>query len=509
MTPSLGEPPILAVHDVHKVYPSGTHALRGVTMVVRPGSVHGLIGANGAGKSTLIKILCGAETVTRGRVLWETSEVSWTTPGQAREAGLATVHQHTPLVPSMTILENIYLGSTASLIWDAGARQIELERLCDRIGYNLDPQQLVSELSVGGRQMIAIIQALARDPTLVLLDEPTAALSTTERDILFRVIRRLSGQGTTFVYVSHFLDEVLDLTDHLTVLRDGSVVADQATADTTKTDLVAAIVGDRLARAEAQRAVEGNASAESLLEVRGLRSPGRFGPIDLSVHAGEVVGIAGMLGAGRTELLEAIFGADRSALGDVSVGGKQLRRWSSNLAVRIGLALVPEDRNRQGLIRDWSIQDNISLPYLSSHSRLGLFPREIDEERLSERAIDELAVKTDSGATLVGELSGGNAQKVVFGKWLYGPAKVFLLDEPAAGVDVGAKADIVQLIRQLAADDKGVLIVASEFEELLGVCDRILVMRRGEIIGDYPAASTDLHQLTALASGLEKVELQQ
>jgi ribose transport system ATP-binding protein len=241
---------------------------------------------------------------------------------------------------------------------------------------------------------------------------------------------------------------------------------------------------------------------EPLLVVDGLSSPGRFGPISLTVHAGEVVGLAGLLGSGRTELLEAIYGADRSAAGTVRVGAHRLRHRSPRAAVKAGMALVPEDRTRQGLLPEWEVWRNISLPDLSSMSRRRLLPERQRELQVAEQAIAELGIKTPSAETPVGELSGGNAQKVVFAKWLYGPARVFLLDEPSAGVDIGAKADIIQLIRRLARAGKGVLIVSSEFEELLGVCDRILVVRRGQIISERPVVDTDLHELTALASGL-------
>jgi ribose transport system ATP-binding protein len=493
---------VLAVEDVHKIYGNGTHALRGVSMSVRAGSVHGLIGANGAGKSTLIKILSGVETPTSGRLVWHGEPVAWTNPGQARDVGLAAVHQHTPLVPTLSVLDNVFLGPSKAIAWDARRRTEELTALCDRIGYHLDPQRTVDELSVGARQMVAILQALARDPSLVLLDEPTAALSPTEREVLFRSIRRLRDEGTTFVYVSHFLDEVIALTDHLTVLRDGSVVIDRPTAHTTKDDLVTAIVGQRLASVEAAPRAARTQPGTPLLEVRALASPGRFGPIDLTVHAGEVVGLAGLLGSGRTELLEAIYGADAAATGTVIVDGHRMRRRKPSAAVRRGLALVPEDRNRQGLLREWTINRNISLPYLADLSLRGAVPEEGRERELGKRAIAELGIKTESGDALVGELSGGNAQKVVFAKWLYGPAKVFLLDEPAAGVDVGAKADIIGLIHRLADAGKGVLIVASEFEELLGACDRILVVRRGLLVGERAAADTSLHDLTAMVSGL-------
>jgi ribose transport system ATP-binding protein len=494
--------PILVVADVHKIYSSGTQALRGVSLAIRPGSVHGLIGANGAGKSTLIRIMSGVESATSGTVSWHGEPVSWTTPGQALAVGLAAVYQHTPLVSTLSVLDNVFLGRKDSIRWDAARREAQLRELCERMDYDIDPQRTIGELSTGGRQMVAILQALARDAQLVLLDEPTAALSPHERDVLFRTIRRLRDQGTTFVYVSHFLDEILDLTDRLTVLRDGQVVVDAETSGVNKRDLVTAIVGQRLARVEQQTTTSQASTGEPLLVVDELSSPGRFGPIGLTVHAGEVVGLAGLLGSGRTELLEAIYGADRAASGSVRIGSHRLRHRSPRAAVRAGLALVPEDRNRQGLLRDWELWRNTSLPYLSNLSRRRVLPDRRRERAVADQAIADLGIKTPSADAPVGELSGGNAQKVVFAKWLYGPARVFLLDEPSAGVDVGAKADIIQLIRRLASAGKGVLIVSSEFEELLGACDRILVVRRGQIISERPVVDTDLHELTALASGL-------
>jgi ribose transport system ATP-binding protein len=502
MTEAPDAPPLLAASDVHKIYSSGTHALRGISLAVRPGTVHGLIGANGAGKSTLIKILSGVETSTSGTVAWKGEPVHWTNPSQALSSGLAAVHQHTPLVGTMTVLDNVFLGMGGTGRWDAVARQHELTELVDRIGYHLDATQLVSELSVGARQMVAILQALARDPALILLDEPTAALSPDERLVLFTTIRKLRSEGTTFVYVSHFLDEILDLTDHLTVLRDGRVVVDMATKETTKKDLVAAIVGDRLARIEAQHPSAPQVIGDPLLSVENLSSQGRFGPVNLTVHAGEVVGLAGLLGSGRTELLEAIFGADDSSSGTVRIADRKLRRHSPSAAVRAGIALVPEDRARQGLIRDWEIWRNVSLPYLPRMSWRRCLPHAKSEQELAERAISDLGIVAPSSSAPVGELSGGNAQKVVFAKWIYGPARVFLLDEPSAGVDVGAKADIIQLVRRLAAAGHAVLIAASEFEELLSSCDRLLIVRRGQIVAERTTASTDMHELTALASGL-------
>ena len=502
MTPDApSTPALIAVEDVHKRYASGTYALRGVSMAVRPGSVHGLVGANGAGKSTLIKILCGAQGANAGNMRWKGAVVDWSAPAQALAAGMATVQQNTPLVPTLSVLDNVYLARKESPRWDAVARRVQLTELSERMGYAIDPDATVADLAVGPRQMVAIMAALSRNPDVVLLDEPTAALSPTERDVLFRAIRRLRDDGTTFVYVSHFLDEVMDLTDHLTVLRDGRVVLDSPTAQISQSDLVTAIVGERLARMEKTTRPADRAVGEPLLQVRHLASGTKFGPVDLTVHAGEVVGIAGLLGSGRTELLEAIYGADGAASGERLLAGKPLGATPRS-AVAAGLALVPEDRAKQGFLRDWEIWRNLSLPYLRSLSWRGMVPIRSREEALADRAIDDLGIKAESRDMIVGELSGGNAQKVVFAKWLYGPTRVILLDQPSAGVDVGVKAEIIQLVRSLADQGRGVVIVTSEFEELLTSCDRILVMRRGRIVADRPAADTDLHELTALASGL-------
>lgn len=498
-------PPVLEIRDVHKTYGTGAHALRGVSMQVRPGTVHGLIGANGAGKSTLIKILSGAQVMSSGDISWRGHAVQWSSPSQALADGLAAVYQHTPLVPTLSVLDNVFMGHTDSGRWERDRRTKELSSLCSRMGYSLDGDDLVGELSVGARQMVAILQALARDPALVLLDEPTAALSPSEREILFASVRRLRDSGTTFIYVSHFLDEVLALTDHLTVLRDGTVVLDARTQDTDEAALITSIVGQRLAAFEADAPRVERELGDPVLEVRDLASGSAFGPVSFTVRAGEVVGIAGLLGSGRTELLEGIYGADRACTGSVLLHGRGGPR-SPRAAVRRGMALVPEDRAKQGFIADWEIWRNISLPDLPRLSWRRIFPSRTKERSRATQAMEELGIRAQSIDSKVGELSGGNAQKVVFAKWLYGTASIFLLDEPTAGVDVGAKSDILHLMRRLAGRGASVLIVTSEFEELIGACDRILVLRRGEIVADLLSSETDVHEVTALASGFRKAE---
>ncbi len=491
---------LLELRGVGKTYPNGTAALRGVSFKVQRGSVHGLVGANGAGKSTLIKIMAGALAPSAGTIVWKGMVAAWKRPADAHAAGLATIYQHIPLVPTLSVLDNVFLGRGG--LWRAQGQRLEhFQALLDRVGYTIDPLRLVSDLPIGQRQMVAIMQALALGAELVIMDEPTASLAQGERRIVFDTVRRLSArEGTGFLYCSHFLDEILSLTDHVTVLRDGRVVADAATADLTEDILVEGIVGKKLVRLDRDRTTMA-ATAPVALDVTDLRSPGKIQGVTFSVRQGEVVGLAGLLGAGRSEILEAIYGADPKATGAVRVHGRVVGR-SPSAGVRAGMALVPEDRTRQGLVTGWEIWRNISLPDLSALSRLDVFPLRAREQRRAEQAIIDLRIVTPSTSTVVGALSGGNAQKVVFAKWIYSDASVFLLDEPTVGVDVGTKADIRELVRGFARAGRAIVVVSSEFDELIAIAQRILVVRQGRIIAERSANTTSEHELVALAGGL-------
>lgn len=492
---------LLHLEGVRQVFPNGTVALRGVDLVVRRGSVHGLVGANGAGKSTLIKMLSGALQVTDGRVRWDSDEVRWSSPAAAIAAGVATIHQHIPLVPTLTVLENVFLHRRGWRRTGSGLHH-ELDALTTRVGYDVDPAALVSDLPIGERQMVAILQALAGGAALVVMDEPTSSLAAAERDVVFDVIRRLTAEGTTFIYVSHFLDEVLDLTDHITVLRDGRVVADAPTGSFDEERLVRAIVGRELMALEQAPPPEGpQTAAPVLLEARHLSSPSGLHDVSLAVREGEVVGIAGLLGAGRSELLHALFGADPSARGEVEVAGHRVAR-STRAAVEAGVALVPEDRNAQGLVGTLPLSRNTSLPDLDRLSRGTFVLDEPRERRRAQQAISALGIVAAGPGADVTELSGGNAQKVVFAKWMFGDARVFLLDEPTVGVDVGAKVDILRLVTSFAAAGNAVVIVSSEFDELLAVASRVLVLRHGRLVADVKAHRTSEQELVLLASGL-------
>jgi ribose transport system ATP-binding protein len=495
--------PLMRLDGVTKQFGNGVIALRGVDLEIVRGRVHGLLGANGAGKSTLIKILSGAYPPTSGTISWMGEVVSWSSPKEANDKGVATIHQHIPLVPTLSVVENVFLASTT--MWRQSAEMRgRFQSICERVGYWLDPDALVGDLSIGARQMVAIFQALGSGADLIVMDEPTASLATEERELVYRTVRRLSkGENKAILFVSHFLDEVMALTDQVTVLRDGQAVLRAETRELDETKIAEAIVGRQIAEMESsshERTGEALRDAPVLLELRDLSSPGKLSPISLQVRAGEVLGVAGLLGSGRSEMLHAIFGADPSATGDVILRGRKLRR-STAAAVKAGIALVPEDRMRQGLVPGFEIWRNTTLPALKGVSAGGFMPIEQSERARAVDAIERLSIKAASPDVFVTELSGGNAQKVTIAKWLYSDVDVFLLDEPTAGIDIGAKTDILILVRRLASEGKAVIVVSSEFEELILASDRIVVLRDGRCVAQRVVADTSEHELVLLAGG--------
>lgn len=502
MSEPLAEP-IMRLVSIAKTFGNGTVALRGVDLEIHRGMVHGLLGANGAGKSTLIKILSGAFKATRGEVIWHGQPVSWDNPKAANDMGVATIHQHIPLVPTLSVIENVFLGEKG--VWRRSNRLRErFNAICERVGYWIDPDHLISDLPIGERQMVAIYQALGTGADLIVMDEPTASLAAEERDIVYQTVRKLSKvEGKAILFVSHFLDEVMLLTDQVTVIRDGQAVLRANTAELDEEKIAEAIVGKQIAALE--KASHGRKSINRgdgtpRLELRGLASAGKLDPLDLTVAKGEVIGVAGLLGSGRSELLHAIYGADSQAKGVVLLDGQSIGR-STGAAVRAGIGLVPEDRNGQGLIPDFEIWRNITLPDLSGVSAFSFLPVASRERERAWDAIRQLSIKANSPEILVTELSGGNAQKVTIAKWLFSDVKLFLLDEPTHGIDIGAKADILVLIRKLAEAGKTVFFVSSDFEELLAVCDRILVMRDGQVVTERAPQDTSEHELLLLAGG--------
>jgi ribose transport system ATP-binding protein len=458
-----------------------------------------LVGANGAGKSTLIKIIAGAERPTTGELVWRGRTTDWRRPADAQSAGVAVVHQQSPVVPALSVLENVYLGNETTGLWKPQDRIAQFAELCKRVAFVIDPHTIVAELSVGDRQMVSILRALAQNPALILLDEPTASISPAARAGVLGAARNLAAAGVAVVFVSHFLNEVMEICDEVSVLRDGELVDEFDRDGMSVERMVAGIVGSRLHAVEAIKPTHN--IGDVVLDVAELQSTSMNSAVSLQVRRGEIVGIAGLLGSGRTSLLKAIFGADRRVAGEVIVNGHPLRA-SPQAAVAGGVALVPEDRMSQGLIGAWEIWRNTSLADSGDLSGRFRFLDVVTERLLARRAQQDLGIVAPSIDSAVHDLSGGNAQKVVFAKWIYKTHHVLLLDEPTAGVDVAGKADLIKLIRDLAERGIGILVVLSEFEELLSLVDRVVVLRHGVIETEFSADAVSVAELTASVGGI-------
>jgi ribose transport system ATP-binding protein len=491
--------PILSVKAIQKVYPNGTVALKNASFDVAGETIHGLIGANGAGKSTLIKILSGVMPASAGEIMWRGTSCIWRNPAEAAANGIGTIHQHIPLAPTLSVQENVFLASAHP--WrNSRSERDRFEQLLASIGYSINPEALVDDLPVGQRQMVSILQALASEARLLIMDEPTASLSEHERSVVFEAIRRLrDNHGTSVLFISHFLDEIMELCQHVTVLRDGVVVLDQPRDQIDERKLVVAIVGKETSLDVTRPTISHD--AVPLLEVHELSSRGRISGVDFVVGSGEIVGLAGLFGSGRSEILHAIYGADTRATGTVKVEGKPIGR-NIAAALAAGITMIPEDRIQQALFVDESIRWNASLPNSLPICAMKIFPVARKERRRAAEIIATFSVVAASSDVAIGELSGGNAQKVALSRAVTADWRVLLLDEPTAGVDIGAKADIHRAIAALAAAGAAVVIAISDFEELLGICDRILVVASGRVIAERRAADTGEHELTALAGGL-------
>ena len=491
---------ILVAESVTKSY-DGVHALRGVTFTVRRDAVNVLVGENGAGKSTLMKILAGAEQPTAGRVLLDGEPIVLDSPRAAMAAGIGIIHQELNLFPNLSIAENMFAGREL-----AGWRGIDFREQRDRtraalarLGQHLDPDTLVADLPIGQQQLVEIARTLSTSVRVLIMDEPTSALSNHEVEVLFRVMRELRADGVTAIYISHKLDELRQIGDYITVLRDGRAVAQAAMADTDTAWIVRQMVGQDPAklftRSRRQR-------GEALLEVTSLTVSGPHRPlvddVSLTVHKGEVVGIYGLMGAGRTELLEALIGL-RPATGTIRVGGKPVGGDSVGDRLAAGLALVPEDRQRDGLVQTMSVRDNLVLATLRSlRRRLLLATRKAREVAREQQ--ERLSIKVPGLGALVTTLSGGNQQKVVLGRALLTDPVVLLLDEPTRGIDVGAKSQIAAIMSELAEDGLGVLFVSSELAEITALADRVLVMAQGRITATFDAAEVTEERLVAASA---------
>ncbi len=498
------EATVLEMRAIDKSFP-GVHALRSVDLTVRPGEIVGLVGENGAGKSTLMKILSGAYTRDTGHILVDGEVVEAGGPQDMIRRGLAVIYQEPALAPHLSVAENIYMGrlpTTARGLVDRRRLIEDTLVVAERLGLDLDPRARVASLSVARRQMVEIARALSRDARLIVLDEPSAVLADAELDGLFRVMRRLTEKGVAFIYISHRLNEVFRITDRVVVMKDGRVVAAEPTAKVTPERLIRLMVGREIDAIYGARLETETATAPSdapILAVRGLRRDGVFHDIDFSVARGEIVGIAGLAGSGRTEVLRAIHGADPIDAGSVVVGGVAARIRSPREAIALGIGLLTEDRKADGLLLGQSVATNVTISRLDEVASSGVIDTR-RERRAVGGHITRLSIRTRGPSALVRNLSGGNQQKVIFAKWLHARCRILLIDEPTRGVDVGAKREIYALLRELAATGVGIVMVSSELPEILGMSDRILVMREGRITAQLQAAEATEERIMAHAT---------
>lgn len=491
-----GTIPALEARDLAKAFP-GVKALDGVSLRVFPGEVHALLGENGAGKSTLLKTLFGAHQPDSGVILVDGAEAVLSRPSDAISRGIAMVHQELSLIPQLDAIHNVVLGREDSRLgwisWQQ-ARKIALPALA-KIGFSATPTTPVGRLSVAQQQLVELARALAAGARIIIMDEPTASLTTHESEQLFEVIRQLRDAGVAVVYVSHRLPEVLDLADRVTVLRDGVSIAELPRDEVTgENHLIKLMVGREL---DESGLISDVSAGDPYLEVEGLSVPGMVKDVTLSVRRGEIVGMAGMVGAGRSEFALGLIGALPSHSRSVRIGGVTSNIRTPRQAIEAGIAYLPEDRKHQGLDLKMSIASNVTLP--APPGRFGLLDRRRQRE-IAAKIMSSLGSKTVVRAR-AGSLSGGNQQKIVVGRWLLTNSEIYIFDEPTRGIDVGAKGEIHRLMRRLADEGKAVLMISSDLPEVLGMSDRVLVMRRGEIVADIDRASATEETIVAHAAG--------
>ncbi|MCA0986531.1 sugar ABC transporter ATP-binding protein [Guptibacillus algicola] len=489
----------IKMNNIHKAF--GTNkVLEGVNIAIKNGEVHALMGENGAGKSTLMNILTGLHQKDRGTIHIDGTEKVFSNPKEAEEFGIAFIHQELNIWPELTVLENLFINkepvTSLGLIRTKKMKAIAKEQF-DKLSISIPLSIEAGQCSVGEQQMIEIAKALMTDAKVIIMDEPTAALTDREIEKLFTVIRSLKDAGVSIVYISHRMEEIFTICDTITVMRDGQTVDTTPIPDTNFDDVVRKMVGRELTDRFPAREVN---LGETVLEVRNLTRKGQFEEVSFNVQSGEIVGVSGLMGAGRTEIMRTIFGLDGKYNGEILVNGRSVTVKSPEQAVNLGLGFITEDRKEEGLILDFSIKDNIALSSLFSFTKKGLI-NEKSERDFVDLLIKRLTIKTESAQTSVGNLSGGNQQKVVIAKWIGIGPKVLILDEPTRGVDVGAKREIYQLMNELTDRGVAIVMVSSELPEVMGMSDRILVVHEGTIAGELSKEEASQEKIMTLATG--------
>jgi ABC-type sugar transport system ATPase subunit len=510
-----GEPgaePLLRMTGIDKSFP-GVHALDQVDITVYRGECLALIGENGAGKSTLMKILSGVYQPEGGEIVFDGQIVTLDSPRQAQDIGISIIYQEFNLMPNLTVAENVFVGREPNSGGFVNRRQMEADtrRLLDALGVQLDPKATVRDLSVAEQQMVEIAKALSTNAKLVIMDEPTSALTDREVENLLAIVKNLKARGLGVIFITHRLDEIFPICDWVTVLRDGRNAGEIPIAEATPEAIVRMMVGRNIEDLYEKTDAVFDPSSAPVLEVRGLSRTGTardasqivLNDVSFALRAGEIVGLAGLVGSGRTEVARSIFGADPFDRGEVLIGGQPVTIRTPRDAIARGIGLVPEDRKLQGLVLMLSVRENITLASLGDLVRLGFIELGA-EQSVARRFIDALRIRTPSPEQKVLNLSGGNQQKVVIAKWLALQPKVLILDEPTRGIDVGAKAEVHHLIAELAAQGVAVLMISSELPEILGMSDRILVMREGHIVADLDRAEATEETIMRYATGIDR-----
>ena len=485
MSAPASEFPVLSMEDIFKAF-SGVTVLRNVKLQVARGEVHALMGENGAGKSTLMKILSGIVQKDGGTIRLQGKQVDIRTPREALTLGIAMIHQELNPVRAMTVSENIFLGKEPchrfTTVVNRNKQRAQTLELFREIGIPIDPDAKMADLSVAEMQLVEIVKAISSNAGILIMDEPTSALSDREVARLFDLIRGLKAKGISIIYISHKMDEIFRISDTITVLRDGQYIDTRPAYEMDHDTLVKLMVGREISQLfPSSNAVKGEVS----LEVEGLTKEGVFEDISFKVRSGEILGVAGLMGAGRSEVLETIFGLRAADSGSIKINGRQVRVGSPADAIHHRLALITEDRQQTGLNLKGSVKDNITLIDLKNFSRFGQVIDSKKENAAADAAIAELRIKTRNRNQKVRTLSGGNQQKVVLAKWLLNEPQIIILDEPTRGIDIGAKSEIYKVIAQLAAAGKTIIMISSELEEIMGLCDRAIVLAHGKIMAEF------------------------
>ena len=495
---------ILEMKDIDKRF-SGVHALKSVNLELREGEVHALMGENGAGKSTLMKVLCGIYKRDGGEVILFDEPVEFNTIKDSQEAGISIIHQELNMMNHLTVAQNIYIGREPminGIYIDDKKMEKDAKALFDRIGVNIDPGAILGTLTVGKQQMVEIAKAVSRDSKILILDEPTAALTQVEVEELFAIMRDLQAKGIGMIYISHRMDEINRISDRITVMRDGEYVGTLVTKDTTKDEIVKMMVG-RVIYGDKKEASTVPADAEVVLEVKNLNSGKEIKDVSFKLRRGEILGFSGLMGAGRTEVARAIYGADRVDSGEIYINGKKVNIKTPEQAVKNGICYLSEDRKRYGLLLDKSVAENSVLSNLDDYIRGGW----INDSKIEEAAEKEnakLKTKTPSMKQILRNLSGGNQQKVIIARWLLKNSDIFIFDEPTRGIDIGAKSEMYTLMEELASQGKSVIMISSELAEIQRLSDRVIVMCEGRITGELDIADATQEKIMAYATMREE-----